>query len=99
MENNSWTADGIVAISGFVVSLVFAYFPGIEAWFNGLDAKKKPLVNLFTIFGIVVIRLALMCKIDTACYESQYQIAFAAFIAALVINQTTFQFGVKQFKK
>lgn len=97
--NIDWTADGIVALSGILVSFVFAYFPWIKDWFDTLDSKVKPMVNLGVLAVIVVGRLLIGCDANWECIQSQAPSAFSAFFAALLLNQGTYQIGVRQFKK
>jgi len=95
----TWTPELLITISGIAVSLLFAYFPVVKDWFAGLDDRWKPLVNLFTLLAITLIRVLYVCKVDWECIKLEAPMALAAFIAAIVTNQATFQVLVKQFKR
>ena len=94
-----WTADGLVALSGIALSLIFAYLPWVKDWFESLDSKVKPLMNLGVLVVIVIARLLIVCKADWDCIQVQLPIALVAFGAAMITNQTTYQVVVRQFKK
>lgn len=94
-----WTGNALVAVSGIVVSLGFAYFPWVKDWFNKLEPTQKPLANLLVLLGVAAANLVWNCKLSEVCYQNQFPLAAGAFIAALLINQGTFQYAVKQFRK
>lgn len=94
-----WTGDALVAVSGIVVSLVFAYFPWVKDWFDKLEPTQKPLANLLVLLGVATANLLWKCRLVEVCYQNQYPLAVGAFVAALLMNQGTFSYAVKQFKK
>lgn len=94
-----WNADLLVSLSGVAFSLVFAYFPKVREWFDGLDKGYKPLINLGSILLVAVIRLVWLCEADLTCMEAQLPLVFESFVSALVANITTYNFAVKPFKK
>ncbi len=96
---NEWTPDGLVALTGIVTSLVFAYFPKIKTWFGALDSDKKPLVNLLVILAVTLGQLLITCQVVVVCLQAQAPQAVSTFIAALILNQTTYLVAVRQFKQ
>lgn len=96
---NEWTPDGLVALTGVVISLVFAYFPWVRDWFDKLDPYKKPLVNLLAVLAVTSGNLLIVCKIEVVCLQNELPVALSTFVAALILNQTTYQFGVRQIKQ
>lgn len=93
------TSELIVTLSGVVVSLFFAYFPGVKNWFDALDPVHKPLWNLGVLFLVTAGAFLYSCRLDAACLSANLEGAVFAFIGALVANQTTFQVAVKQIKR
>lgn len=93
------TSELIVSLSGIVVSLFFAYFPGVKAWFDALNPIHKPLWNLGVLFVVAAGAYLYGCRLDAACLQAGLENAILAFIGALVANQTTFAVAVKQVKR
>lgn len=93
------TAELIVSLSGIVVSLFFAYFPGVKNWFDALDPVYKPLWNLGVLLLVSIGAYLYGCRLDAACLSSHLEATVLAFIGALVSNQATFQIAVKQVKR
>lgn len=96
--NTEWTANTIVVLAGIVIPLVFAYLPWVKDWFDGLDPKLKPIINLGTLLLITVVRLLWLCQFDWPCIQEQLPSALTALFAALVANSTTYTVAVRQFK-
>lgn len=94
-----WNSELLLALLGVVLSLIFAYLPGVKEWFETLDSRWKPLVNLGALLLVTAGRLVWLCKADLACMQINLPAALMAFLTALVSNQMTFTFLVKQFKK
>lgn len=99
MENTEWTGNAILVLAGIVIPLVFAYFPWVKDWFEGLDSRWKPIANLGTLLLITVIRLLWSCQFDWTCIQAQLPAALTAFLAAIVANSATYTTAVRQFKK
>lgn len=94
-----WTGNFIMSVAGILTSLVFGYFPIVKDWFEKLDPRWKPLVNL-GVLALVTIGLVLyQCGVDWACIKLQAQPAMTAFGAAVVSNLATYQYVVKQPKR
>ena len=93
------TSELIVTLSGVVLSLFFAYFPGVKAWFEQLDPVYKPLLNLGVLLVVATGAYLYGCRLDAACLSQNLEGAIFAFVGALVANQTTFQVAVKQVKR
>lgn len=94
-----WSSEILATLLGVVMSLIFAYLPGVKDWFDSLDSRWKPLVNLGALLLVTAGRLVWLCKADLACMQAELPAALMAFLTALVSNQMTFTFAVKQFKK
>lgn len=95
----NWTADGLIAASGVAISLIFAYFPGVKDWFDKLDPRKKPLLNLIALAAMDVGYLLVSCNFDLQLITQKLPEAGAVLLAALIANMTTFTYAVKQVKK
>lgn len=93
-----WTENAIVVLAGIVIPLVFAYFPWVKDWFDALDPRWKPIVNLGALLLITAGRLLWSCQFDWVCIQAQLPAALTALFAALVANSTTYQTAVRQFK-
>jgi hypothetical protein len=93
------TTDVIVSLSGVVVSLLFAYFPWLRDWFDGLDTRWKPLWNAGVLLLVCAGYLAVSCGWDWVCIQANAGRALSVYGAALLANMATFNYGVKQFKQ
>ena len=94
-----YTSELIVTLTGFALSLFFAYFPGVKNWFDELPSEQKPLLNLGVLFAVAVGAYLYKCRLEPVCLQTNLEMAIIAFIGAMVTNQTTYQIGVKQQKR
>lgn len=81
-------------LSGSVLSLIFAYVPGLSAWFANLDGQKKSIVMLcgllLTTVGVFVVSCTGVYDLGIACDKIGAVSLVKLFLAALVANQGTF---------
>ena len=92
------TAEMISGLAGILLSLIFAYIPGIKDWFEGLEGTHKRLVMGAALLMAAGGALALSCWqiIDTvSCTKAGIVALTQSFIAALVTNQATYSLAVK----
>jgi hypothetical protein len=94
-----WDAKALIALSGVVVSLFLAYFPWVKDWFDGLDSRWKPLVNVGILVLVSAGRLLWACKVDTACLTAGLPAALEVLLYAIVANQVTYTTAVRQVKQ
>jgi len=88
------TADGLSAIAGVVLSLVFSYVPGIKCWFETLESQEKQALMgvLLVIVALGVFGVSCARVIDTGigCTQGGAIGLVQVLIAALVSNQSTY---------
>lgn len=91
-------AETISAISGVILSLMFAYVPHIKDWFAGLDGTYKRLVMALVLLVAAGGSLLLSCWeiLDLVSCDKVGIVALVqAYIAALVTNQATYSLAVR----
>jgi hypothetical protein len=81
-------------LAGSVLSLVFAYVPGLNAWYSGQDGQRKSVVMLLclalTTAGVFVVSCTGIYQVGIACDKIGAIELVKLFLAALVANQGTF---------
>ena len=97
------SAELLSSIVASILSLVFAYVPGIEAWFTALDAKVKASVMAIVLILTTVAIFALTCaglapQLGVICDKNGALALVQILIAALMANQSTYVLLVKPFK-
>lgn len=92
------TPDALVALMGIVLSFFFAYFPGARDWFDQLDPRMKPLFMAGVLLVVALGKLAYDCAAVWACIQLNIGSALVTWLIALMLNQTAYATGVKQFK-
>lgn len=88
----------LLSILATVLSLAFAYFPGVKDWFDRLSDSQQRFANAGVLFAIVGALFLLSCAglyIVFACTWDGGWAAFVLFIEALLVNQGVYQLGVK----
>ena len=95
------TAEQIASLAGVLLSLLFAYVPGVEAWYGGLDGTVKRIVMGVLLIVAAAGSLGWSCyQTDPAtigaCVAANWQTYLAALVAALVANQATYLLAVKK---
>lgn len=99
------TATQLAEISGVLLSLLLAYFPGLAKWYDAKDAKTKAqlmggllvLVSL-AIFGLACANILADFGLNVACTRAGIIQLVQILLAALVANQATFLLAVRPFK-
>lgn len=98
------SADILASVSGVLVSLLFAYLPGLRDWFDGLDGTYKRLVLLASglvtagaIFGLSCANIDLLGVMVT-CDKVGALECVRAFILFAVANQSTYTLLPKQYE-
>jgi len=87
-------ANWLAGIAGVVLSLVFAYVPGVQDWFSGLDGTLKRLINLGALVLVAAGAYGLGCAgwfdVPVTCDQAGLEALIAAFVAAAIGNQGTY---------
>jgi hypothetical protein len=83
-------------IVGVLLSLVFAYFPGVKTWYEAQSGKKQLILLGITLavalayFGLGCTPLAVKLGIQVACtWDGAWMVA-AAFFKIVIASQTTY---------
>lgn len=96
------TPEGLVALLGAILSLVFAYFPWVKTWFENLPSVYKPLLNAGLLLLLVAVLFGLSCAglvSYFACTTAGALAALELWFIALVGNQLAYQILVRQPKQ
>lgn len=84
----------LAGIAGIVLSLVFAYVPGVRPWFDGLDGTFRRLINLGALLLVAAGTYALSCAgwfdVQVTCDQAGIEGLAHAFVAAAIANQTAY---------
>jgi len=86
-------AELLASIAGIILSLVFSYIPGVNDWFETLEAKYKQAImgGLLIVVAGAIFGLSCGNVIDTvACTQEGAKEAFMVLIDALVANQAVY---------
>jgi hypothetical protein len=96
------SAEMISASAGILLSLVFAYIPGLSNWYKALDGTYKRLVMLAALALVVGGMMGLSCLgvslpggVKPACSQAGLLEMLEAFIAALIANQAAYLISPK----
>ncbi len=87
------TSDELSAGAGVLLSVVFAYVPGVRAWFGGLDSDWKRVVMLVSLLAAALLVVGLSCAGiagTVPCTQAGALALARAFAAALITNQATY---------
>jgi hypothetical protein len=87
------TPELISSIAGILLSLMFSYIPGVNAWYENLEGTYKRLIMLGLLFMVAAGIFGLGCAnliSDVACTKEDALRMLQVFITALIANQTTF---------
>lgn len=89
--------EGLALISGSVLSLLFSYFPGLNAKFAGLSSEVKRLIMLALLAVVAGAVYGLNCGgfgadigVIIACDRTGAISLVQAFILALIANQSIY---------
>ena len=89
------------SIGGVVISLLFAYVPGLRSWFGRQGGTRKRSVMAGILLVVALGAFGLACwQPETvikglACSEAGLLELAGAWIAALVANQATYSLAVR----
>lgn len=86
------TSVEVSAAAGIVLSLLFSYAPGLNAWYDQLTPTPKRLVMLGILLVTAAGALAYQCRGDGPCYGLNVETYLRAFVSAAIANQTTYLF-------
>lgn len=86
----SFSSETIASIAGVVLSLLFAYVPGLAPRYAALDANSKRLVMAALLLVVTAGLVVNACRADGACYQANAEQAIRILIFALVANQGTY---------
>lgn len=95
----AFTADDAWALWGIALSFAAAYVPGISNWFDGLPSTKKPLVMIAGLFVLCAGKMLIVCWGQWSQILAVWPDYLKVFIEALLVNLTTYTYGVKQQKQ
>ncbi len=85
----------LASIAGILLSLAFAYIPGLSDWYANQTAQIKSLVMLLALIGAAFGAYAASCwqLFDIpglTCTEGGARVLVSAFIGALAANQSAY---------
>ena len=96
------TPELLSTAAGIVLSLAFAYVPGLAPKYDALDSTVKRLIMAglvflvaLGLFGAGCANLALFGVDPVQCTQAGALNLFELFVAALVANQATFLLATK----
>ncbi len=96
------TPEELVVLLGAVLALVFAYFPWVKDWIDGLDSVWKPLTNagLLLVLALALVGLGCLNFVDYfECSTAGVIEALIVWLFAVVANQATYAVAVRQVKQ
>ena len=96
------TPEELIALTGAILALIFAYFPWLKDWFEGLSSVWKPLVNAGVLLVIALGLVGASCLgvVDYfQCSLLGVMDALKLWFLALIGNQLAYQVFVRQFKQ
>ena len=85
----------LASVAGILLSLSFAYVPGLSDWYAKQTAQIKSLVMLLALIGAAFGAYAASCWElfnipGLTCTEGGARVLVSAFIMALAANQSTY---------
>lgn len=99
--------EGLILIAAAILSLLFAYIPGLSDWWDRLQAKAKSLIMAVLILLVAVFVYGLACYSNApfaalpACEANLgWNLIETAILALLGLagNQGTYMLAVRPFK-
>lgn len=88
----------LMVVGGVVMSLVFAYVPGLHEWYAELDGVRKGQVMLLALLVAAVIIYVGSCYLDypwVTCGEAGWKQLIEMFIYGLMANQAAYLAAVR----
>jgi hypothetical protein len=93
--------EQISSIAAILLSLAFAYVPGIKDWYSAREATQKAGIMALLLIAVAVGAFALACGqilTGVSCDKSGAIALASNLIAALVANQSAYVLLVRPFK-
>lgn len=93
------TPDDLASYAGVLLSLLFAYAPGLSAWYDQLDGIYKRLVMAGALLVVSLAVLGLSCSaifVFVTCDQAGIVVLARLFVLALIANQATYLIAVRQ---
>jgi len=87
------SAENLGSIAGVLLSLLFSYIPGVNAWFAALAKEQKQMTMGVLLVVVAVGSLALACAglyTNLLCTRDGALELAKVLVAALVANQATY---------
>lgn len=92
------TPEVLFGAAGAILSLLFSYIPGLNAWFAGLKSEYKQLIMLLLIIVVAGGAYGLACAgvlmgltgIELACTEAGLWGLVKAVVLAIIANQAIY---------
>lgn len=95
------TSDILTYLAGVILSLAFAYFPGLKTWYEA-QGERKGLVMLAALAVVAGAAFGFSCagwfNIPVTCDKPGFEGLLVIFFKALLANQATFLTVVKSRK-
>jgi hypothetical protein len=91
------TSETLTMLAGVALSLFFAYVPGIDSWFAGLDGVYKRGVMALALILVSLGVLAASCtgiEAVTTCDQAGVWGLVRLLMLALITNQSAYQLAV-----
>ena len=91
----------LAALLGSILALVFAYFPWVKDWFDGLDSKVKPLLNAGLLLVLALALVGASCTGAVSYFECSTAgvvRAIMVWLLAVAVNQGSYAALVRQRK-
>lgn len=98
------TQEQLTYIAGIVLSLIFAYIPGIKTWYDVKDSATKALIMAGMLLLVVVGVFGLACAgfsfnaVTVSCTKVDLMNLIQVYIFALIANQASFKLFVSPFQ-
>lgn len=97
------TAETLSQYVAVILSLVFAYVPGIESWYNALEAKQKAGVMALLLIATSLVIFGASCgaiiNVGITCDKQGIVALGSILLAALTANVGSYVLLVKPFQK
>lgn len=97
------SGEALAALSGVVIQLVFAYFPGIADWYEKQTGNVKGGLQLGVLAvlvfgGFLPVCLGWFQQIPVTCDQAGIEQAVVNFFLAVAANQTIYLTAVRPHK-
>lgn len=96
-------ADTLASIAGVILSLAFAYLPGVKDWYGKLDATQKAgtmaLLLVAVALGVFAASCGQVVSVGVTCDKQGAIGLLQILIAALIANQSAFVLLVRPNQK